>query len=241
MRLIVPAKDQTSQESGFTIIEFMIATIVFSSILIIAVIAVNGFFLEYYRGVVSSSTQNTARSLSSQIEHSIEYSASTVGSIAPSGSTPGYFCTDSEEYVFYLGQTETTSYPYPPLEAMPLGAAQVCVPNPADNASPAVWAERQSLLGTHYRLTAFSVSGPVTFANSIDDEWAIDIKIAYTTGGVDGTGDSLLCAPSVSGSCATGATMPSSDFTAPDVTCKNQIGSEYCSVAGLQSIIGNHL
>lgn len=63
---------------GFTIVELMIATTVFSVILLLCATALVQIGRIYYKGVLSGKTQNTARSIMDEIASSIKYSGGNI-------------------------------------------------------------------------------------------------------------------------------------------------------------------
>lgn len=65
-------------EAGFTIVELMIATVVFSSILIVVAAGIVQFTNSYYRGVHASSTQNAARSLTDAVSQAVQFGSADV-------------------------------------------------------------------------------------------------------------------------------------------------------------------
>jgi len=234
-------------QSGFTIIELMISTAVFAIILLLAVLMITNSLNEYYKVSIDTSVSSTLQSVVSDVEQNIENSTTLI---------PGsnYVCTSSEEFIYNLGDempTEVASLSIPyALYEFPISSASECQTNPGSNPNLAqAVAAGQSLLGTHYRLMAFNVT-PV---NALDQqsEWDIDIKIAYTSGGVNGAGDDLLCSPSVTSETTDGYCSPAApsytptDFKTADadasMRCKNEVGEQYCNVENLQGIVGNHI
>lgn len=68
---------QTSR-GGFTIIELMIATAVFSVVLLLCTYAVLSIGRAYYRGVITTRTQETARGIMEEITDSIRFGGAEV-------------------------------------------------------------------------------------------------------------------------------------------------------------------
>ena len=52
-----------SSQSGFTIVELMIATLVFAMVLLVITVGVMSFTRAYYRGINQSNTQRVARAV----------------------------------------------------------------------------------------------------------------------------------------------------------------------------------
>jgi prepilin-type N-terminal cleavage/methylation domain-containing protein len=82
--------------NGFTIIELMIATMVFSVILLICAAALIQIGRIYHKGVITNQTQEVARTIMSNIAESIQFTGGDVRKIP--GSTD--FCVDNKQYSF---------------------------------------------------------------------------------------------------------------------------------------------
>src|SRR5262249_25193419 len=67
-----------SRQAGFTIVELMVATLVFSTILIVITYGVLSFTRAYYNGVTNSTTQDTARNIISTISQAVEFNGSGI-------------------------------------------------------------------------------------------------------------------------------------------------------------------
>ncbi len=111
--LPIPTKAQTRegngfsqpidrQQAGFTIIELMIATVVFSTILVLISVGLLQVSRLYYKGITTTRTQQTARGIMDDIARSIQFSGGNVTSV--SGSNPSFFCVDNKRYSFFIGK-----------------------------------------------------------------------------------------------------------------------------------------
>jgi|ERR1035438_7080730 prepilin-type N-terminal cleavage/methylation domain-containing protein len=90
-----------THQAGFTIIELLIATLVFSVILLITTYAIIQISRTYIRGYISSETQNTNRAILDQLTQAVQLSSD--GSITiPSApiSNVYWFCVDGERYTY---------------------------------------------------------------------------------------------------------------------------------------------
>jgi prepilin-type N-terminal cleavage/methylation domain-containing protein len=240
-----------NNQSGFTIVELMISTAVFAVILLVAVLMITKSLDAYYKVSVDTSVSSTLQAVNSTVEQDMQSQDSTV---LPQGSD--YLCTSDEEFIYNLGKempTEVSSLPQPyALYEFPIANLAQCDTTPELAPFPSAIASGQSLLGTHYRLLAFNVT-PV---NLLDEpaEWNVDIKIAYSSGGVNGAGDDLLCSPSIGVSPPTqrGGCSPSSPSfnyltdlgnitTDAGIICKSDSGEQYCNIEELQGIVGSHV
>ncbi len=119
---IVKNKKKDSKQKGFTVIELMISTIIFSLVLLGASAGIIEIGKKYYRGITYARTQNTVRSVSEELTQAIKYTEEKVkipnypetspGSgitrttygpvIGISASTPDtfLFCIGSKRYTF---------------------------------------------------------------------------------------------------------------------------------------------
>jgi len=222
------------EQSGFTIVELMIATLVFSVVLVVITVGVLHFTSSYYKGINSSTTQTTAQNAIDSVSQSIQFSAGgTVGTdVAPAG----LFCAGSNIFLYSLGVQYQGGTP----SATNWGLYALPNPHTANCSTTGIgsFAGGTELLGKGMRVTNVSVLN----TDPVKNLWQVSLTLVY--------GDSdLLCRTSLGGS-----TKGSCQQTAPaylltdavsgaDVSCKPQIGSQFCSVAALSTIaqqrIGN--
>lgn len=102
-------KTQRSNEDGFTIIELLIATLIFAGIMIVLTLGVIEITRTYYKGITENKTQNAARNVVSDISQALQLSGGAVSPIA-STSTSGYsyYCIGSEQFTFTTTGQELT-------------------------------------------------------------------------------------------------------------------------------------
>ncbi len=91
-------KSHTSSQFGFTIIELMIATAIFSAVLVIILASFLQVGRIYYKGVSISSTNEAARTLVDDIASDIRITQQQ----PVQGSN--YFCIGQHRYTYELGQ-----------------------------------------------------------------------------------------------------------------------------------------
>jgi prepilin-type N-terminal cleavage/methylation domain-containing protein len=104
-------KKDKQKQAGFTIIELLIATLIFSTILILATSAIIEITQTYIRGYIESNTQNVNRTLVDQIDKSIQFSSGNItisGTTCASGSTC-WFCVNGNLYVYKYGLELTSA------------------------------------------------------------------------------------------------------------------------------------
>ena len=100
---------QLKQQAGFTIVELMVATTVFSIVMLIGLAAVTQIGKMYYKGVVTSQTQEVARAISNNIAQSVQLSSGEITS--PSGAS-GSFCVGNVRYSYVLDQEIEIDQPH---------------------------------------------------------------------------------------------------------------------------------
>jgi prepilin-type N-terminal cleavage/methylation domain-containing protein len=88
---------KSGREQGFTIIELMIATTIFSITLIIATSAVTRITRMYYRGVIAAQTQNTTRAVADELSRAIQFTGDDVLTGGPTnfGTAPNILAVRS--------------------------------------------------------------------------------------------------------------------------------------------------
>jgi prepilin-type N-terminal cleavage/methylation domain-containing protein len=85
---------------GFTIIELMIATTVFSLVLLLCSAGMIHVGRTYNKGVTTARTQEAARSIVDEISRAIQFSGGTIATTPANRTdgTPYVFCIDSQRY-----------------------------------------------------------------------------------------------------------------------------------------------
>lgn len=95
----------TSQ--GFTVIELMIATAVFSLVLLVSLIGFLQIGQIFYKGLAVTQTSQAARQLGDALKQDIAFNASANGISVQTASSPGgqvqYFCAGPNRYTFKQG------------------------------------------------------------------------------------------------------------------------------------------
>src|SRR5664279_3208528 len=139
-------------QPGFTIIELTIATLVFSTILIVIVTGVLQFTKSYTKGLISSSTQNTARGVMDTLSQGIQFTGDDLLATPTMGGV-GAICMSGQQYSYKLGKQ---------LESNVVTADQdttAFYQTPAVSGSCApVFTGGTELLGKHMRLAAFTIT-----------------------------------------------------------------------------------
>ncbi|HJQ08504.1 MAG TPA: type II secretion system protein [Candidatus Saccharimonadales bacterium] len=198
---------------GFTIIELLVATVVFSVVLLVATIGILQIVRVYYKGVTESNTQNTARAIIDMVSQSIQFSGGNV-TPTPGSPTPGNsykFCVGNQRFSYTLGhQVENNPTPgkYQSYHALVQDTVAGCSSGtPAQDVRVLAVAGRE-LLGEHMRLSNLEVTsiGP--------NMYQVHVRVAYGD-------DDLLVNPQN-----------------PNASCKGeQAGSQFCSVSDLSTVV----
>jgi len=214
----------SQRNGGFTIVELMIASSVFAVLLLVISAGVMSFTRQYYKGVVTTKTQTTARSIMSEVTQAIQFSSTVyTGLSSGSGSEKG-FCVDNKLFSYIIGQQvmdkgglvvnhqgyhgfvvdsggsscTTTTVPM----ALPLGSA--------------LGPGQRELLGDKMRLAALNIS-----VNG--DLYLVRVRVLY--------GQDSVLSPAV-----TSVTDWSKEACAND-----SAGSQYCAVSDLTTTIQKRL
>jgi prepilin-type N-terminal cleavage/methylation domain-containing protein len=167
------------KQNGFTIIELMIATSVFSVILLLCTIALLQIGRTYYKGLTESKIQQAARSIIDEISRGIQFSGNPIAS-TPTGAGSSYvFCIGDQRYSVMLDQ-EVENNP----SSMHQGYHALVSDNypGCNNSSPkntnfgtgTLTNGARELLGLNMRLTSLSVSN---VANT--NLYSINLRLVY--------------------------------------------------------------
>lgn len=209
-------------QSGFTIVELMIATAVFSVILLIITAGVLAFSKQYMHGQTYSNLQFTARQVSSQVGQDIQFGngVSTVPAntftTAGTTTTVGCYQIGASVYLYHIGRlVEDNKHG---LVMVPnqsaTGACNSFIPlsngrlESALNSNPGA----RELLSQGQRLLQFSIIDGTGAGAHV-----VEIKIA--------SGDDDLFTPDITPT-----------FNAwQDVKCKPTDGREYCAITSLKT------
>lgn len=230
-------------QTGFTIVELMIATVVFSVLLLIITSGVLQFTRQYYKGVISSNTQNTTRAVMDDVVRALQFSKAgyvplpALDPAQPAG-TNGYCIGDSKRYSFKLNAQVTANSPNAANHQS--RRALVSVPDttctststPLNVTAAAIPAGGRELLGDGMRLVNLSISN----LNGATDTYVVTVRVLYGD-------DDLVCDPDLpatnNGGCQSGTfPLTAIDNDADrDLQCKSTTGSQFCAVSELKTVV----
>jgi prepilin-type N-terminal cleavage/methylation domain-containing protein len=189
-------------QQGFTIVELMIATAVFSVVLLLCAVAIVQVGRMFYKGTILNRTQNAARTAADDVSQAIQFGSDSANFFRQVTATVGTAPGTVSATAYCLGDVRYTAAP----NTLSLGSgtgriAHVlwkdrpgatatganCTPA---NITSAALSGGQELLGDSMRLAAFTVSGaPGTI-------WSINLTVAY------GATDDVFANPGTYTQCA---------------------------------------
>lgn len=223
--------------SGFTIIELLIATTIFTLVLILLTTGTLAVSRLYEKGIISAQTQTATRNILNDVTQQLQFNAVPFAALAPKvcpATNPAVecgFCIGSNEfsYIFnqaVVDQTATTPAVHALLERNTGNSNGGCTAaglDPINNpTNPPSGAASTELLSARMRLNNLDVV-PVTGNSSL---YCVSIRVIY--------GDSNLLTPA----------SPQTDSCGKQYLqqqCSGQysslIGGQFCAVSGLDTYI----
>lgn len=156
-----------TKQSGFTIVELMIATAVFSVILLVVTSGIMSFSRSYMKGVYKTRTQETTRTAMADISQSLQFSKN-FNSIAPvADGSWGVYCVDNTRFTYRLKTIyKVTDGNTHALIRSPMDGGSCAVDNAFDAATDV------EMLGNNMQLYALDVS-------QSGNEYNITINVLY--------------------------------------------------------------
>ncbi|MBI1856818.1 type II secretion system protein [Candidatus Saccharibacteria bacterium] len=202
-----------NKQTGFTIIELLIATLVFSVILLLATSGLLQIGRLYNKGVINSRTQEVARTIMEDISQSIQFNGGNVtpaimsSGVAPNTSTG--FCIGQRRYSMILGKEMADTSTSHGLVADTITSS--CTTSVAaldlSQTSPPGANNPREFLAPFMRIAYLDVT---SYGNNL---YRISLRLAYGD-------DDLL-----------------TSLTGYTAQCKDEDGTQFCSTAELSTII----
>lgn len=207
---------RSHKQAGFTILELMIATMVFSVILLLVTYGIIQIGNRYYKATLQSQTQTAVRNAVDEITRSLQFSGGPITSTTSGNS--GAYCVNGTQYIYVLHEFQ-----------VPGNHIFYARPDPGGCVIPASYpTDARDLLSNRMRIANFSIGNVGSNAHTFR------VTLRVTSGE-----DDLLCSPGVSGDCNTSTT--STNLNNPDLMCKGQAGSQYCAVSELSTVVTQRL
>ena len=196
-------------QHGFTMIELMIATAVFSMLLVAITVAVIYFTRSYYKGVIASNTQDSARSIVDKLTQAVQLGTGKIDVSGQSGSTSQkYVCAGGYVFVYELGTQYMSASDTGIYRAKQIGDCRV----------PATPTDKQQLLSPRMRLNNLTID------EGSNGMYGISATVSY------GDAD-LLCVYGDAANCAESHVTTDAELVSADIACKPTNGAEYCAVS----------
>jgi len=195
-------KRKHSGEQGFTIVELLISSLIFSLILLVVTIGIIQISRVYYKGITESTTQNTARSIVDTISQAIQFNGGAVSTtLSPGPGTWSSFCVGGQQFSYRLGYqlVEGTPSGNQTNKALLQTSLAGCSGNP-----PAATSGRE-LLGTKMRISKLTVTSAGT------NMYKVSIRVTYGD-------DDLLNNPTAANASCKGATAGSQFCSISELT-----------------------
>ncbi|HSH18093.1 MAG TPA: prepilin-type N-terminal cleavage/methylation domain-containing protein [Candidatus Saccharimonadales bacterium] len=241
-----PLHQGTAAQAGFTIIELMIATLIFSLVLILITTGVMQFTRQYYKGLISSKTQNTARSIIDDVGRAIQFNTGIIYKLTDDPAplkAAGYCVGETRRYSFVLNAQVVDDAPdtarHQSGHALISDVVSGCsTATPAlDPKNPNVLTSldpqtnnklinARELLGQKMRLSKFVIEEVSGMANT----YTITVRVIYGD-------DELLCSPSIEGACNDRNTVKDELDNADELMCKSTVGNQFCAVSELTTTV----
>ncbi|PJE65670.1 hypothetical protein COU91_00390 [Candidatus Saccharibacteria bacterium CG10_big_fil_rev_8_21_14_0_10_47_8] len=224
------AKQVPKPSTGFTIVELMIATVVFAIILLMTL----GGFVQigrtFYKGVTISRTENTVRTIADSLSSDIRSSQVAAGTItleSPTTSGVSYFCIRNHVYYFKPGVIFDTDPINSPDES-DYGLKKGDINSSCND--PSVPANKpdniQQLLGEKMRVSKLQITCGADINDRLCD---ISIHIAY--------GDNELLDSAKVRAVKSNPT-PGELSKGDDVLCKGATaGTQFCATADINTSV----
>lgn len=208
------SQGQTRKAAGFTIVELMIATMVFSVVLLIVTAGILQVARVYYKGITELNTQNTARGVMDTIAQSIQFSG---GDVLPTPASPTagvdyFFCAGDAQFSYRLGwqvENELDLTKHRTWHGLVRDTSGGCSGLSSAQNLGLETVDGSDLLGQHMRLAKLVVE-PIPDT----DKYRIQVRVVYGD-------DDLLNNP-----------------TESDASCKAvSAGTQFCAVSELSTVV----
>jgi len=211
------------RSDGFTIVELMISTAVFSVVLLLLATVIVQVGRIFYKGVTINRTQQTTRKVDDDVVGAIQFGVSNSGSFQRTGGPTTYngvtvnsVCLGEVRYSYVsdmsLGSAATQADHV--LWKDRVGGTAACTPLDLSVTAPPGSSNGQELLGDNMRLPTFTVTAPVSGSNI----WVVSVTVAY------GDTSNLFVSGSNYGQCI-----------------DTSSGGQYCAVSSITSNVSKRL
>lgn len=164
--------NKLTNQTGFTIVELMIATVIFSMVLLVCSYAIIHAGRMYYKGMIMSKTQDTARKIIDSASDAIKYDKSLNIVKRDIGGDPSSICIGSLRYTFSknkrLGQSGVEHVLW-----RDNISDSTCPHADINNPNPNPSSLGTEMLGEGMRLVKFDIYQPPT-----SSFWVVDVRVS---------------------------------------------------------------
>jgi prepilin-type N-terminal cleavage/methylation domain-containing protein len=157
---------KTTKQQGFTIIELLVATTIFSIVLMVILASFLQVGRMFYKGISVNNTNEAARSLIDSITSDIKLAQTTTPTTAfPAGGTTAYyFCVGLDRYVYISDYHKINSDDInSPNPSQPHGVIRSLLTNGCQAPSAEVGTKVEQLLGPNMQLNLDSSKNGTDF------------------------------------------------------------------------------
>lgn len=160
----------SSNQGGFTIVELLIASLVFSVVLLAVTIGIIQISRVYYKGITESTTQNTTRSIVDTVSQAIQFNGGAVSTtLNPAPGTWSSFCIGNQQFSYRLGYQLVSGTP----NANQTNKAFLQTPSAGCAGNPPAATNGRELLGDKMRLSKLSVT------SAGGNLYKVSVKVIY--------------------------------------------------------------
>lgn len=210
---------QHSENSGFTIIELMIALSILATILVMSTVILIQIGALYSKGVNSANLQNTTRNIVTDVSSSLQFTANGITTPATNptninGMNVYAYCIGTTRYSYVLdrelgtdqGTTPATTTQYVLWRDTLQNPSDTCAPLALNTATPTdgVSAGGYEMMGNHMRVTNFSIT------ETANDVYSVSVSTAF--------GDSDL-------------------LNAAQTNCTGGAGEQFCATSQITTVV----
>lgn len=223
-----------NKSEGFTIVELLIATVIFSMVLLLVTTGVLEISKVYYKGVTDSNTQTVATNIVDTVAQAIQFdggAVQTTPASAPAGTSYA-FCVGNQRFSYYPG--------YELINSSPVNGQDETNHSIVEDNSAGCTAQNMTgsvqgreLMGQNMRLSSVSVTCalPSGICNDVPGAilaYRVQVRVVYGS-------DDLLFSPTLSQQSASNAAQAA----ATDAQCagSNTGGDQFCSQSDLSTIV----
>lgn len=218
MRHLTPhALFRGTRQAGFTVLELMVATAVFTIVLLVLTAGVLHFSKDYFSSITRSNTQVVARSIIDDISKAIRF-GQTAATITTVSARTKQLCIDNVQYLYATGY-EVASTSNLPQHQSKYGLVKR-ITAPGCPSPPDITSGGFSITGgtnDHELLTKHMRVSDLQVQSLGNNTYRIRVRVAYGD-------DDLL---GVSGAPANWAT----------ISCRSGASSQFCAVSDLSTVV----